>query len=121
MNKRDQQHNPIRKQKIDSQTLEQSYSRSRKEKDGTIKKEGGFNAVKALLLKNITPPTTSVKAVEESCVTCGGPHPYYQCLATDGNAFPGYQDNIQTYVSAAAKGCLDNSRDIHDTTILVAF
>ncbi|GKC12390.1 reverse transcriptase domain-containing protein, partial [Tanacetum coccineum] len=60
------------------------------------------DAVKALLLKNTTPPPASVKAVEESCVTCGGPHPYYQCLATDGNAFPGYQDNIQTYVSAAA-------------------
>nr|GFA09685.1 reverse transcriptase domain-containing protein [Tanacetum cinerariifolium] len=30
------------------------------------------------------------------------PHPYYQCLATDGNAFPGYHDNIQAYVSAAA-------------------
>ncbi|GJT52084.1 hypothetical protein Tco_0978241 [Tanacetum coccineum] len=29
------------------------------------------------------------------------PHPYYQCLATDGNA-SGYQDNIQAYVSAAA-------------------
>ncbi|GKD23646.1 reverse transcriptase domain-containing protein [Tanacetum coccineum] len=37
---------------------------------------------KALLLKNTTPPPASVKAVEESCVTCGGPHPYYQCLAT---------------------------------------
>ncbi|GKA99967.1 reverse transcriptase domain-containing protein [Tanacetum coccineum] len=37
----------------------------------------------------------------KSCVTCGGPHPYYQCLATDGNA-SGYQDNIQAYVSAAA-------------------
>ncbi|GKE30025.1 reverse transcriptase domain-containing protein, partial [Tanacetum coccineum] len=49
-----------------------------------------------------TPPPASVKAVEESCVTCGGPHPYYQCLATDGNTFPGYQDNIQTYVSPAA-------------------
>ncbi|GKA76810.1 hypothetical protein Tco_0783271 [Tanacetum coccineum] len=60
------------------------------------------DAVKALLLKNITHPPTSVKAVEESCVTCGGPHPYYQCLATDGNTFPGYQDNIQTYVYAAA-------------------
>ncbi|GKA73507.1 reverse transcriptase domain-containing protein [Tanacetum coccineum] len=60
------------------------------------------DAVKALLLKNTTPPPASVKAVEESCVTCGGPHPYYQCLATDGNAFPGYQDNIQAYVSAAA-------------------
>ncbi|GJX51913.1 reverse transcriptase domain-containing protein, partial [Tanacetum coccineum] len=60
------------------------------------------DAVKALLLKNTTPPPAFVKAVEESCVTCGGPHPYYQCLATDGNAFPGYKDNIQTYVSAAA-------------------
>ncbi|GJR29808.1 reverse transcriptase domain-containing protein [Tanacetum coccineum] len=60
------------------------------------------NKSKALLLKNTTPPPASVKAVEESCVTCGGPHPYYQCLAPDGNAFPGYQNNIQTYVSTAA-------------------
>ncbi|GKD34198.1 hypothetical protein Tco_1249707, partial [Tanacetum coccineum] len=59
------------------------------------------DAVKALLLKNTTPHPASVKAVDESCVTCGGPHPYYQCLATDGNA-SGYQDNIQAYVSAAA-------------------
>ncbi|GKB77287.1 reverse transcriptase domain-containing protein [Tanacetum coccineum] len=60
------------------------------------------DAVKALLLKNTTPPPASVKAVEESCVTYGGPHSYYQCLATDGKTFPGYQDNIQAYVSAAA-------------------
>ncbi|GJR98966.1 hypothetical protein Tco_0271140 [Tanacetum coccineum] len=59
------------------------------------------DAVKALLLKNTTPPPASVKVVEESCVTCGGPHPYYHCLATDGNASR-YQDNIQAYVSAAA-------------------
>ncbi|GKF68886.1 hypothetical protein Tco_0198565 [Tanacetum coccineum] len=59
------------------------------------------DAVKALLFKNTTHLPTSVKAVEESCVTCGGPHPYYQCLSTDGNA-SGYQDNIQAYVSAAA-------------------
>ncbi|GJX51601.1 hypothetical protein Tco_0278446 [Tanacetum coccineum] len=59
------------------------------------------DVVKALLLKNTTPPPASIKAVEESCVTCGGPHPYYQYLATDGNA-SGYQDNIQAYVSAAA-------------------
>ncbi|GKD89711.1 hypothetical protein Tco_1365218 [Tanacetum coccineum] len=60
------------------------------------------DVVKALLLKNTTPPPTSVKAVEESCITCGGPHPYFQCLSTDGNDFLGYQDNDQTYVSAAA-------------------
>ncbi|GJV36061.1 hypothetical protein Tco_1408538 [Tanacetum coccineum] len=59
------------------------------------------DAVKALLLKNTIPPPASVKAVEESYVTCGGPYPYYQCLATDGNA-SGYQDNIQAYVFAAA-------------------
>ncbi|GJZ48125.1 reverse transcriptase domain-containing protein [Tanacetum coccineum] len=59
------------------------------------------DVVKALLLKNTTPPPASVKVVKESCVTCGGPHPYYHCLATDGNA-SGYQDNIQAYVSVAA-------------------
>ncbi|GJT46628.1 reverse transcriptase domain-containing protein [Tanacetum coccineum] len=46
-----------------------------------------------------TPPPASVKAVEEICVTCGGAHPYYQCLAADGNTF---RDNIQGYVSTAA-------------------
>ncbi|GJR58280.1 reverse transcriptase domain-containing protein [Tanacetum coccineum] len=46
-----------------------------------------------------TPPPASVKAVEEICVTCGGAHPYYQCLTADGNTF---RDNIQGYVSAAA-------------------
>ncbi|GJX94692.1 reverse transcriptase domain-containing protein [Tanacetum coccineum] len=49
-----------------------------------------------------TPPLASVKAIEEICVTCGGAHPYYQCLAADGNTFAEYQDNIQGYVVAAA-------------------
>ncbi|GJS46312.1 hypothetical protein Tco_0596433 [Tanacetum coccineum] len=48
-----------------------------------------------------TPPPASVKAVEEMCVTCGGAHPYYQCLIADGNTFPEYRDNIQGYVAAA--------------------
>nr|GEV12773.1 reverse transcriptase domain-containing protein [Tanacetum cinerariifolium] len=48
------------------------------------------------------PPRASVKAVEEICVTCGGAHPYYQCLATGGNTFPELGDNIQGYVSAPA-------------------
>nr|GEU61480.1 hypothetical protein [Tanacetum cinerariifolium] len=43
-----------------------------------------------------------VKAVEEICVTCGGAHPYYQCLAARGNTFPELKDNIQGYVSATA-------------------
>ncbi|GKA67035.1 reverse transcriptase domain-containing protein, partial [Tanacetum coccineum] len=59
------------------------------------------DAVKAMLHQKSSPPA-SVKAVEEIYVTCGGPHPYHQCLATDGNVFPEYRDNIQGYVSAAA-------------------
>ncbi|GJS60845.1 reverse transcriptase domain-containing protein [Tanacetum coccineum] len=59
------------------------------------------DAVKAMLYQKSSPPA-SVKAVEEICVTCDGPHPYQQCLATDGNNFLEYQDNIQGYVSAAA-------------------
>nr|GEW62993.1 reverse transcriptase domain-containing protein [Tanacetum cinerariifolium] len=49
-----------------------------------------------------TPPPAFVKSVEEICVTCDGAHPYYQCLATDGNTFLEFRDNIQGYVSAAA-------------------
>nr|GEV71346.1 hypothetical protein [Tanacetum cinerariifolium] len=47
------------------------------------------------------PPPAQVKAVEEICVTYGGAHPYYQCLAAGGNTFLEYRDNIQGYVSAA--------------------
>ncbi|GKC22218.1 reverse transcriptase domain-containing protein, partial [Tanacetum coccineum] len=49
-----------------------------------------------------TPPPASIKAVEEICVTCGGAHPYYQCLTADGNTFPKFRDNIQGYIAAAA-------------------
>nr|GEV64596.1 reverse transcriptase domain-containing protein [Tanacetum cinerariifolium]GEY33951.1 reverse transcriptase domain-containing protein [Tanacetum cinerariifolium] len=47
------------------------------------------------------PPPAPVKAVEEICVTCGGAHPYYQCLAVGGNTFSEFRDNIQGYISAA--------------------
>ncbi|GKC00131.1 hypothetical protein Tco_0986267 [Tanacetum coccineum] len=54
--------------------------------------------VRALILdkKNQTP--APVKAVEQSCVTCGGGHSYQNCPATDSNI---YRDNIQEYVSQA--------------------
>ncbi|GKA59386.1 hypothetical protein Tco_0758699 [Tanacetum coccineum] len=57
--------------------------------------------VKALLLdkKNQTQDPAPVKAVEESCVTCGGAHSYQNCPATEDNV---YCDNIQEYVSQAA-------------------
>nr|GEV43942.1 reverse transcriptase domain-containing protein [Tanacetum cinerariifolium] len=37
-----------------------------------------------IFAKNIITPAP-VKAVEESCVTCGGPHAYYNCDATNSN------------------------------------
>nr|GFB29951.1 reverse transcriptase domain-containing protein [Tanacetum cinerariifolium] len=49
-----------------------------------------------------TSPSASVKAVEEICVTCGGAHLYYQCLAIDGNTFLELRNNIQGYVPAAS-------------------
>ncbi|GJR51257.1 reverse transcriptase domain-containing protein [Tanacetum coccineum] len=57
--------------------------------------------VRALLLdkKNQSQAPATVKAVEESCVTCGGAHSYRNYPATDGNV---YHDNIQEYVSQAA-------------------
>nr|GEY76175.1 hypothetical protein [Tanacetum cinerariifolium] len=48
------------------------------------------------------PPSAQVKAVKETYVTCGGAHPYYQCLAAGGNTFPEFRDNIQEYASAAS-------------------
>ncbi|GKC93340.1 reverse transcriptase domain-containing protein [Tanacetum coccineum] len=44
------------------------------------------DGVKAMLHQKSSPPA-SVKAVEEISVTCGGPHPYHQCLAIDGVVF----------------------------------
>ncbi|GJW58191.1 reverse transcriptase domain-containing protein [Tanacetum coccineum] len=57
--------------------------------------------VRALILdkKNQTQAPAPVKAVEQSCVTCGGAHSYRNCPATDSN---NYRDNIQEYVSQAA-------------------
>nr|GEV72508.1 hypothetical protein [Tanacetum cinerariifolium] len=57
--------------------------------------------VKALLLdkKGQNRSPAPVKAVEESCVTCGGAHSYRHCPATDGNV---YRDNIHEFVSQAS-------------------
>ncbi|GKE54748.1 hypothetical protein Tco_1489904 [Tanacetum coccineum] len=56
--------------------------------------------VRALLLdkKNQSPAPALVKAVDESCVTCGGAHSYRNCPATVGNV---YHDNIQEYAFQA--------------------
>nr|GFB60469.1 reverse transcriptase domain-containing protein [Tanacetum cinerariifolium] len=57
--------------------------------------------VKALLLdkKSQNQSPAPMKAIEESCVTCGGAHSYRNCPATDGN---NYRDNIQEFISQAS-------------------
>ncbi|GKD96247.1 reverse transcriptase domain-containing protein [Tanacetum coccineum] len=45
------------------------------------------DAVNDMLRHVKTSPPETVKPISESCVTCGGPHPYYECLAADGNTF----------------------------------
>ncbi|GJY32288.1 reverse transcriptase domain-containing protein [Tanacetum coccineum] len=43
--------------------------------------------VKEVVLMNKATKQATVKAIEDTCVTCGGPHPYYECLAAEGNTF----------------------------------
>ncbi|GJV17794.1 reverse transcriptase domain-containing protein [Tanacetum coccineum] len=58
------------------------------------------NMMKTMLIdKQKAQAPAPVKAVEQSCVTCGGAHSYRNCPATDGTV---YRDNIQEYVSQAA-------------------
>nr|GEZ54211.1 reverse transcriptase domain-containing protein [Tanacetum cinerariifolium] len=64
-----------------------------------------------------TLPSASVKAIEEICVTCGGAHSYYQCLAIDGNTFPELRNNIQGYVPAAAVNYNQGSGHLPSKTI----
>ncbi|GJZ69964.1 hypothetical protein Tco_0633514 [Tanacetum coccineum] len=55
------------------------------------------NMMKTILIdKQKAQAPVPVKAVEHSCVTCGGAHSYRNCPATNGN-----RDNIQEYVSQA--------------------
>nr|GEV23369.1 reverse transcriptase domain-containing protein [Tanacetum cinerariifolium] len=64
-----------------------------------------------------TPPPAPVKAVEETYVTCGGAHPYYQCLAAGGNTFPELMDNIQGYILAAAVNYNQGSGSLPRNTV----
>ncbi|GKB16165.1 reverse transcriptase domain-containing protein, partial [Tanacetum coccineum] len=57
------------------------------------------NMMKTMLIeKQKAQAPAPVKAVKQSCVTCGGTHSYRNCPAINGNI---YQDNIQEYVSQA--------------------
>nr|GFA47504.1 reverse transcriptase domain-containing protein [Tanacetum cinerariifolium] len=60
-----------------------------------------YSRNKPVVAKSQNQSPAPVKAVEESCVTCGGAHSYRNCPATDGNV---YRDNIQEFVSQASAG-----------------
>ncbi|GJT62469.1 reverse transcriptase domain-containing protein [Tanacetum coccineum] len=68
------------------------------------------NAVATIMKQIQAPASASVKAVEESCVTCGDAHSYRQCPTIDGNTFTGHHDNIQGYVLAAAMNNYNQGR-----------
>nr|GFA93162.1 reverse transcriptase domain-containing protein [Tanacetum cinerariifolium] len=72
-----------------------------------------------VMLRHIqaTPPPAPVKAVEETCVTCRGAHPYYQCLAAGGNTFPELKDIIQGCVLAAAVQYNQGSGSLPSNTV----
>ncbi|GJW83372.1 hypothetical protein Tco_0156517 [Tanacetum coccineum] len=78
---------------LDKKSLENAYKSSR-----ASPKFRQFTKQGHVFQKNSQAPAT-VKAVEESCVTCCGAHSHRNCPATDGNV---YRDNIQEYMSQAA-------------------
>ncbi|GJT19742.1 reverse transcriptase domain-containing protein [Tanacetum coccineum] len=74
------------------------------------------NMMKTMLIeKQKAQAPAPVKAVEQSCVTCGGAHSYRNCPATDGNI---YQDNIQEYVSQAAAANFIKGIQFLDTSMV---
>nr|GEV26338.1 reverse transcriptase domain-containing protein [Tanacetum cinerariifolium] len=54
---------------------------------GNILNRTPQDALRIIKNKSKANQQASVKAIEETCVTCGRPHPYYECLATGGNTF----------------------------------
>ncbi|GJT41774.1 reverse transcriptase domain-containing protein [Tanacetum coccineum] len=69
----------------------------------------------------VTTTPTSVKAVEESCVTCGGVYSYRQCTAPMATLFRDIKTIFKRYVSRAAalnfnQGNTDTSSKYRSTT-----
>nr|GEW71791.1 reverse transcriptase domain-containing protein [Tanacetum cinerariifolium] len=63
--------------------------------------------VKELVLMNRATQQATMKAIEETFVTCGGPHPYYKCLAIGGNTFDAYAA-VGTYNQGASTPLNEN-------------
>ncbi|GJY79398.1 reverse transcriptase domain-containing protein [Tanacetum coccineum] len=66
------------------------------------------DAVNAMLCHVKTSPPETVKAISKSCVTCGGPHPYYECLAADGNTFNAFRSRNRNYQASPQVGPLND-------------
>ncbi|GJU27589.1 reverse transcriptase domain-containing protein [Tanacetum coccineum] len=73
-------------------TSEFNSSEMAKLTDAVTQQTSVVTSAMTAMMKQLQATTTpaSVKAVEESCVTCGGAHSYRQCPAIDGNTFLGY-------------------------------
>ncbi|GJZ52223.1 hypothetical protein Tco_0606738 [Tanacetum coccineum] len=70
------------------------------------------DVVNAMLRHVKTSPSETFKAISESCVTCGGPHPYYECLTADGNTLKFHRSmdrsvSLAVYLPMRRPLCLD--------------
>nr|GEU83081.1 hypothetical protein [Tanacetum cinerariifolium] len=88
-------------------------------KSKLISKQRAVTTAMTAILKQFqaTPPPAYVKVVKEICVTCGGAHLYYRCLAASDNTFSKLWYNIQGYVSAAAVNYNQGSGHLPSNTI----
>ncbi|GJY03586.1 reverse transcriptase domain-containing protein [Tanacetum coccineum] len=65
--------------------------------------ENKSKIIKEIVLMNKATQQATMKAIEETYVTCGGPHPYYECLVANGNTFNAsaatwtYNQGVQGY------------------------
>nr|GEX86561.1 reverse transcriptase domain-containing protein [Tanacetum cinerariifolium] len=78
--------------------------------------------VKDLVLMNKVNEQAFVKFIEETCITCGGPHSYYECLATDSNILNAFAATGTYNQGGAARTWLEKEppRSIHTWEDLVS-
>nr|GEW12780.1 reverse transcriptase domain-containing protein [Tanacetum cinerariifolium] len=55
--------------------------------DGNLLNRTPLDALMIIENKSKATQQATVKSIEETCVICGGSHPYYECLAAGGNTF----------------------------------
>nr|GEW80222.1 reverse transcriptase domain-containing protein [Tanacetum cinerariifolium] len=83
-----------------------SRDNASKTNDRIDKLAGQISTLVDIFAKKVVTPAP-VKAVEESCVTCGGPHAYYNSDATNRNQ-PSVYAATGTYNQVAPQNCASN-------------